>query len=660
MNYRHTIFTFFLFLAFSCQDDDQINANPDQSKKPMPEGSRKVNIVVDKDYDLSNTIAHSILDSMSMDGDDQGIYAPKDFESAVLFLDNVSGEILAVVRTDTVSNDVKVNAQSVAEALLTAVPAYQALSAEREQRFKQEARSSQPYKDFVLIIDAFLKSKKPIYSTDPEFILKVLDLNSYILTNYLGSPNLEGGRLATGCCRIIPSFPHWLKRENGGTLHQWVSSYMYVEFAPLNGGEPVTTILDPLPLDPKWAYTTPLSTLKLNDNCYTVQLNQTHQSVRQKNQLAIATNVTGMFLGVMFGAIGDNDMNDCTASIALSIVGDISTTVMGAANISSLDDILSATLGTAKNAILAAYSSKACRAVAIERGPIAALLSTQLIYFKALIAAAGTAYSLVEITPYIVALIDPVDLKEIIQLHEGKLKEACVEVVKEGALKEEYGPGETIYPEIKLIPQSQYAEWEKAGFKVNWVVKSGNGSVNTANSTTSAEGKAIVGWTLPNNMSGLATLTAEIKDKEGDHLAGSPLEFKVKVTNPWPEKLIGEWKMMEHHVWDDEMYQIYATQEANGTYYETIGNNTYRFTSYYTLTIREDFTLTVLYHVWNGGTQEPWKMRWSVSPKGYFSSDLRSLFTGQLEEVSPTEFIIHTMETCGGSCIRVYATLTKQ
>lgn len=89
---------------------------------------------------------------------------------------------------------------------------------------------------------------------------------------------------------------------------------------------------------------TTLSSLGLPDDCYTVRLNQTHVSAKERNQLAIATKITGKFLGAIFGKTGDKDRNDCNAAIALSITSDVSTAVTGMANSASQLEILFAAL----------------------------------------------------------------------------------------------------------------------------------------------------------------------------------------------------------------------------------------------------------------------------------------------------------------------------
>src|SRR5690606_1460164 len=74
---------------------------------------------------------------------------------------------------------------------------------------------------------------------------------------------------------------------------------------------------------------------------------------------------------------------------------------------------------------------------------------------------------------------------------------------------------------------------------------------------TNGEGEATVEWTLPDNLSGIASLTAEIKDKEGDHLQGSPITFDTEVSL---EKFLIEgspWKLISRTVGDRDDFKFW-------------------------------------------------------------------------------------------------------
>jgi hypothetical protein len=187
------------------------------------------------------------------------------------------------------------------------------------------------------------------------------------------------------------------------------------------------------------------------------------------------------------------------------------------------------------------------------------------------------------------------------QLHQSKLKEACLKVTKDGQLNTEYGQGETIYPTIKLTPQSFYADWEKSDFEVSWIVKEGNGKVNLSSgkSKTDVNGKANIGWILPVDKSGDVVLTAEIKDKEGDHITGSPLEFKVRVTC----------KVKESDVVGTYDFGIFTCETPN---------------YFFTLNFNADKTITGFPegNIWGSH-------KWSIDCNGKLHADFGTGFSGQ-------------------------------
>jgi hypothetical protein len=224
------------------------------------------------------------------------------------------------------------------------------------------------------------------------------------------------------------------------------------------------------------------------------------------------------------------DKNACIAAITGSLITDVSTTVMNAANLTAWD-LVDRTGEAVWNGFETGANQKNCLNFITPQKIMLALGQQSAVALKA-VQAINIARKSIEITGYLYPFVDPIEINEIIQLYDGKLKELCVEVVKDGNLNEEYGPGQIIYPGIKLSPQSPpYAEWIKSGFKVKWVVEAGNGSVNLPESNTDSEGKGTVAWTLPENRSGEVKLKAEILDKEGDHLTGSPIEFKTIVVD---------------------------------------------------------------------------------------------------------------------------------
>jgi hypothetical protein len=558
------ILTISFFSIISCTDE---KPETPIAQKPIPDNSKQVNIIVDGSFDLRNTVAHSLLDSIPMTGSLNELYIPESYESAVFFLDDNSGEILAVVKTDTLSNNLVVNAKTVTNSLLEFIPAYSSLPEDLRIRFINEASGIPVYIDLVTTVEKLLKDKKPIYSSESAFIDQILQLNKHILKNYLGDPNLEGGRIKSD-----DDFSKWITCESGATLDNQVHSFVYAEFVPKNGGNTITTLIDPQPiLLGQWSRLK-LSSLNLKDDCYTVNINQTHESAVSKNFYELSSRLAKMFLNTVLGRLGSSSRNDCIAAISLSIQLDITSTILeigGGANLTP-KGLLIKISQTAGNTIQTAFTQSACQKTLLNKSVIAKALLAQSNLFNKIIEGAAFAYELSEYIPFVIAQIDPVNLTEKMQLYEGNLKEACVKVERDEELKEEYSPGEIIYPGIKLIAESQYAGWEKSGFKVEWKILPGNGSINLSSTSTSNEGKSSVGWTLPTDINE-ASLIAEIKDKEGDHLEGSPIKFQTKIvdvdsTEIYEAHLFGNWKVDIYYAGSDtKIYTDYVT--INSTAY---------------------------------------------------------------------------------------------
>ncbi len=230
-----------------CSPNDEVKN--ETIDRPIPEGSKKVDIVVEESFNLTKTTAYGNLDFFSMKEGNASLFVPSNFESAIFFMDENSGEVLAVVRTNPTSNNVKVNANSVSQALMNLVPSYHSLSRELQKKFEQDAPNVKLYMDFVAIVDMLLKEGKTVYSTDPEFLNRLVDLHNYINRIYFGvaeSDNNASSSVARNYSRqgqTNLSFSNWMKRDGGGTLTNNVHSYVYVNFK--TGGEEKFKILNP-------------------------------------------------------------------------------------------------------------------------------------------------------------------------------------------------------------------------------------------------------------------------------------------------------------------------------------------------------------------------------------------------------------------------------
>lgn len=537
------LLVFSMVFVTSCLEKNEPDAIPAKDPKPVLKGTRKVNFIVDEAYDLSKTEAHSILDSASMSGGNEGLYVPEDYESTAFFTDDTSGEIVAVVRTDSLSENVIVNAESVAKALLTNIPSYHSLTVELKNKLEQEALTIEPFKDFVSTVDALLKSKRSVYSTDDEYIEQILELNRYILKNYLGDPNMEGGRMNKSNGK--DDFTEWLTKESGGTLDNQRHSYVYAEFIPSGGGKTITTVLDPKPII-KGKSVIALSGLGLKDDCYTVNLSQTHPSAVSKNFYELSTRFARMFLNAFLGKLGSDSRNDCIAAIAGFIQVDINATILelgGGANLSP-KDLLSKISATAVGTIQSAFTNEACQKTLLNKRMIAKALAAQSNLFLYVVEKAALAYELAEYFPFVLAQTDPLVLSNKMQLYRGKLIPGCVTFQKvEGSVSPQYVVGEKARPAVEAKIVSSYDEIDLGQFEATWIVTNGNGSVTSPATPTNNEGKTVNTWTLPMK-AGEYFIRADMLDGERDDMQGSPIEFKTIVECEYKkEDVLGLWSL---------------------------------------------------------------------------------------------------------------------
>lgn len=550
---RPKILIFFLFLVFfAC--DSNTSEEPVESKI-QPEGSSEITIVIDPQYEFQEYTAYTLLDSVPLKKTGEKLYAPEDFNSSVFFINPRTGDIMAQINIDPKTSAYTVNKETVSRALLGLVPNFGALTVTQQSQFGLEERTSKPYTEFAEMVDKMLVDGTPIYSTEDAFVTKLIELNQLILDVYF-----DGYRSGAREISNSENFSLWMTGENGTSLFNQRSSYVFVEFNALNNTEKFKTILNP-------EENQTLSSLGVKDNCYNVRINQSQLEAKEKNQFALATNIISMFFDQIFGVIGGGSRNDCIGAIAGSILSDITTEALNFSN-SGLSSVLIAIGDIGRKAIVTSYTAESCLKYALNSAVISKALFNQLNVFSKFVSIAGNAYSLTKMTPFVISLTPlSVELNEVMQLYQGKLIPACVEGRDAGTLSESYKSGSKVFPVVKILPKSQYENWNKSGFKIEW--KAISGSVNLGSSTSNSIGEATVEWTLPSNYSGDAELIAELKDKESDHLFGSPITFKTKVIHVdslelYKEAVLGKWKT--------ETYSL-PSEVLGTTTYETVMPN---------------------------------------------------------------------------------------
>lgn len=531
-----------LFTVFSCTEEKPEKPN---AEKPKPENSRQVNILVDNSLDFSNYKAHTIIDSISMNNESEQLYAPEGIQSTLFFIDNDSGEVMALVQLDRMSPNVTVNLETVTKSVLSFVPKFNSLTNEQKSDFLQRIQNQDSYLKLKSIVEQILKNKEPIFSERPEFIDQILELNSNILSTYFPDFNPEGGRISLG----DESFPSFVRRDNGLTIYNQVSSHVYVNFIPTASGNSTDYILEPKPIYQFGESKVERITLGLKDNCYTAEINQSDSRVISKNQKDLADKMISAFIGVIMADFSGTGINGCLIELSGTISLELGTTMEEIEYLSKVEVLLKTTK-TATDLLILAIKEKKCQSLFLNTSAIAKLIASTSNLYVNIYKAAKFTYEVSEASAFAFSLVPSmrINLSERLQIHEGNLIEACVKVVSSTSLEQEYPTGKEILVKIKLEPQSVYGDWKKSGFKVSWKLPPLNGGLSLPSTVTDAEGIASVLWTLPDESNAVVTLSAEIKDEEGDHIAGSPINFQTKVvaidsTEIYQVSAIGKYKV---------------------------------------------------------------------------------------------------------------------
>jgi hypothetical protein len=493
--------------------------------KPQPEDSKQLNLILDKSLDFKNYLAHTSLDSIGLVNSREKLFRSEGTSSGVIFTDKSSGEIMAFVLVDSAATEVAVNLESITTAVVTFSPMYTALTSKQKTELLQKIKSENSFIQLKSVVGEILTKKEPIFSDRPEFIDRLIDVNSYIQGTYFPGSRLESGRVNLGS----EKFPDFVKSNNGLSVVNQVFSYVFVSFTPRSGGNSINKSLDPSSLKDLSQGKVTGSELGLKDDCYTVEINQTNNDVVQKNTLKIGSILITSLMEAVIG-IG---VKGCIPSFTATVSTKIGEYLAFSGNISGNKTALQMLTGVTEvvaKELLSVLKSGDCSPLA-NKFAIAKFVASKANLYGNLYTASKFAQEATFAMPYLIALtplrLKP--LKEDLQLYEGKLVEACLKVVKGLDLKPEYPEGEQLIVKIRLDTLSQYATWKKSGFKVLWELRPTDGELSLASSETSSDGTASVVWSLPKVSNTKVILEAKLLDKERDHLVGSPLNFQLLV-----------------------------------------------------------------------------------------------------------------------------------
>jgi hypothetical protein len=472
------------------------------------------------------------LDSVNLDNPKDKLFAPVGIASPLIITDNATGEIMAFVHMAAGQTEVTVNSETVTNSFIHLIPAFHSLTREERAKFFDESKSIKPYTALVKSIDGFLKSRESIYSSNPDFISQFIALNNYISEKYLDVRTSPEGRLS----QDESKFANWIKPDNGGIIINQVKSYSYIEFVPEGQGKTISALLAPKNLTNLPDLTEPveispvkISSLEIPDHYYTVNINQSHPKANNKNLFAF----TFSAIGIVFEGLGlGMSENACILKVALSVQSTINSSFgsfVGAEDDERIKKVIIAALKGIPPAVQE-LTEPACLKIFSPKNSYKLILKN-VNFISKIISAGLIIENSLQAYNYGKGLFFGVELSENLQIYLGEPKEAWVKVVKNVDLKSEYRPEEKLNISVKLEALSEYAEWEKSGFKVNWVLgkKPTDGTLSELDKKTSSDGTANVVWTLPNEPNAVVFLNANVLDKEGDHIKGSPVVFQVNV-----------------------------------------------------------------------------------------------------------------------------------
>ncbi|WP_290002894.1 hypothetical protein [Algoriphagus sediminis] len=538
-----------------------------QDEKPQPNNSQEVIIVVDESLDFSNYEIHTLVDSISLNDPDEKLYAPEDYTSTVYAIDNESGEINAVGQYNPTTKTVNFGPETITESLLHLAPLYNSLTEQERLDFINRVKGDDSFMALLETVNIILSNKEPIYSERPEFTDQILAINDFIIQNYFSNNN-PNDRVLNG----DEAFSDFIKNDQGLAIYNEVSSYVSVKFKSLTDDNYTKKfILNPGPLTPIGKET--IERPFINDDYYHVSIDQTDEEVYERN-LDKAVN---KFLGaIMSGIIGVNPaegLKGCVSTISGELIKTFRTYVLESNNPSNekiLTDFISATVNVLKQSIT---DNGKCTSIFLNKRIISqAIVANANLIFK-IYKAAKFAYDVSEASAYSFALFEKTQIKldENLQKYRGNPIPAILEAVDVNSFESEYLPGDKVSVQVKMNAKSNYGEWEKSGYKVSWSVPPLNGELNALFSDTNEEGIATVLWTLPQQENAVVNLTAELKDQEGDHLYGSPMNFQVNITEKvdslalYRQAAVGTWDVVASNGGSPVNYEYVIEMREDGS-----------------------------------------------------------------------------------------------
>ncbi|HSJ67096.1 MAG TPA: hypothetical protein VK921_05460 [Anditalea sp.] len=514
---------FLLFLGLmvvSCVDNQDEEYLIDAGTKTIPAGSREVKINLDSKYDLTNTIAYGLYDTMAMNVQNRTLAVPHGASDMVMFMDKNSDKILAVVKVGSNETQLNVNAENVTAALHDILPGYASLSVEDRQHFDHSAPSAPAYRSLITSVDKILSSKEGIYSTNSELVNNLRAMNSFIAENYSTQNSGDASQ------RVAQDMSQWI--QSGETPEINNRSYGYVEarFTPNRddkGKETHSFILNPRHVYPN-QYS--LTEIDVPDGYYTLTLTQKSSAARQANQMGLANNLLFLTIGDSFNMLQRQGAEECATNMVTSMYAELDK--LNANPPVDMDDAFLKALTISARMTQELLTSSTCeRFVNNNRALIATIAQRAL-----LLAATLDGPTLLQEGAGFIFLLEaiymPFEFEENLMIHQNKVVPGQLrfEMVS-SSYDKEYPRKASLNPEVRAVILSQYDEIDFTIFSVDWETRyANNGTVSESTTYFNAEGIATTTWTLPDRRTD-NYLNAFVTDREGDHLMGSSMCFVV-------------------------------------------------------------------------------------------------------------------------------------
>ncbi|MCC5939124.1 MAG: hypothetical protein JJU34_17730 [Lunatimonas sp.] len=521
----------YILIFWSCkqlEDEQQVTPMP-TVRVPPNDQTVLVPLRVANNLSFTNTLVYTSVDSLESSRIQEGVFFPKDRPSFVIVLDQGSNDVLAFVKKDSLSSEVELNARNVSMAMLGSVPAVNGLEESIRDEALQALYVSSEFSDFEQFIGGRLGTRTPIYQESDTFADLLLEMNRFLLENYFEVPDflVESANL-----RI--DYADWLNPEEGGTMVN--NEYSFVEVVFTSGDLSHSAMLQPRGMiGTLFTPTTkPIAGLNLLDGCYAVRFTQESDEAISKNlQMAIEKLVI-LVAGEVFSSINSH----CKSALLGQLYGDLTPFVsqVFSGQIADVNEaitwISSNLTDIIGNLLVEGISSEECLNAIGWSQALLALTKEQVKTANLILKVGSVAYNVAQIAPFVSALMPRYQLEFSVEseIYFGSLYRACISANHlDPTLRFEGKAGESITPGVLMLERSSFGGWNRSGFRVNWIVEEGNGVISESTSTTDSEGRTRITWSFPEDFDGVARLVAEVRNKEGGQVHGSPLEFFAEV-----------------------------------------------------------------------------------------------------------------------------------